>query len=388
VSLTVPLLDELRTDVGAALLAEAARRADDDLVRTTAALRASGHSPELVAAAMTTVRLRQRAALRLGAMAHQMFFTPDGAEQITRPAVAAHRAARYAGISPVADLCCGVGGDLLGFAAAGIAVEAIDADPLTAAIAAANVSALGFDKLASVRCADATAFDLSEVAGVFCDPARRSGGRRTPDPRSYAPPYSFVLDLLRASPYAGAKLAPGLDHDLIPDEVEAEWVSDRGVLVELALYSSGLATASRRATVLPAGTTLTGGTAVASVGEPGDWLYDPDPAVVRAHLVAELAELLGARLLDPQIAYLTGPRVETPFARAYPIEEVVPFSLKRLRTALRARDIGRLTILKRGSAVDVEQFRRDLRLTGSSEGSLALTRIGSRPIALICGPGQ
>ncbi|WP_279579822.1 THUMP-like domain-containing protein [Fodinicola feengrottensis] len=161
------------------------------------------------------------------------------------------------------------------------------------------------------------------------------------------------------------------------------------MLVELALYSQGLATATRRATVLPAGATLTGdGAQVAPVGEIGDWLYDPDSAVVRAHLVAELAALLGARLMDPHIAYLTGPFVETAFARAYPIEEVAPFSLKKLRSALRARDIGRLTILKRGSAVDVEQLRRDLRLTGSAEGSLALTRIGSRPIALICGPGQ
>ncbi|WP_279579823.1 hypothetical protein [Fodinicola feengrottensis] len=105
---------------------------------------------------------------------------------------------------------------MLAFAAAGIAVEAIDADPLTAAIAAANAQALGLDDWVTVRCDDATAVELATFAGVFCDPARRSGGRRTPDPESYAPPYSFVLDLLRKMSYAGAKLAPGLDHALIP----------------------------------------------------------------------------------------------------------------------------------------------------------------------------
>ncbi len=94
VSLTVATLAQLRTSAGATLLAEATARAGDDLVRTTAALRATGQDPELVAAALTTVRLRQRAAVRLGEPAHRMFFTPDGAEQITRPAVAAHRATR------------------------------------------------------------------------------------------------------------------------------------------------------------------------------------------------------------------------------------------------------------------------------------------------------
>ncbi|WP_163508593.1 class I SAM-dependent methyltransferase [Fodinicola acaciae] len=382
-SLTVETLARLRTDAGAALLADAAARIDDDPVRTTAALRAA-HSPELVAAALTTVRLRQRAATRLGPMADRMFFTPDGAEQVTRTAVAAHRAARFSGVQRIVDLCCGIGGDLLGFAAAGIAVDAIDADPLTAAVAAANASALGFDGLVSVRCTDALTVDLGGVPAAFCDPARRSGGRRTVDPESYLPPYSYVLELLARVSFAGAKVAPGLDHALIPAEVEAEWVSDRGVLVELSLYSRDLATTTRRATVLPAGASLTGDGEPAPVGPIGDWLYDPDPAVVRAHLVGELASSLGAAVVDPHIAYLTGPRVPTPFAKAYQIQDVVPFSLKKLRSALRTREIGRLTILKRGSAVDVEQLRRDLRLRGPNEAALALTRIAQRPVALIC----
>lgn len=382
-SLTVETLARLRTDAGAALLAEAATRIDDDPVRTTAALRTS-HSPELVAAALTTARLRQRAAARLGPIAERMFFTADGAEQVTRTVVAAHRATRFSSVERVVDLCCGIGGDLLGFAAAGIAVEAIDADPLTAAVAAANASALGFDHLVSVRCADARSVELAGVRAAFCDPARRSGGRRTTDPESYLPPYSYVLDLLAKVPFAGAKVAPGLDHAFIPPQAEAEWVSDRGVLVELSLYSADLATARRRATVLPAGATLTGTGEPAPVGPIGDWLYDPDPAVVRAHLVGELADEIGATVVDPHIAYLTGPHAKTPFAKAYQIQEVVPFSLKKVRSALRTREIGRLTILKRGSALDVEQLRRDLRLQGPNEAALALTRIGQRPVALIC----
>ena len=43
----------------------------------------------------------------------------------------------------------------------------------------------------------------------------------------------------------------------------------------------------------------------------------------------------------------------------------MPFQLKALRAYLRDRDVGALTIKKRGTAVEPEQLRRQLRLTGS-----------------------
>jgi hypothetical protein len=133
---------------------------------------------------------------------------------------------------------------------------------------------------------------------------------------------------------------------------------------------------------------LTGsGSREGAVGPIRDVLYDPDGAVVRAHLVAELADQLDATLLDPAIAYLTGDTaVATPFARAYRVDEVLPFSLKRLRAALRQRRVGRVTIKKRGSALLPEQLRRDLRLAGDNEATVVLTRIATRPYALLVEP--
>ena len=65
---------------------------------------------------------------------------------------------------------------------------------------------------------------------------------------------------------------------------------------------------------------------------------------------------------------------------------MLPFSLKRLRAALRERGVGNATIKKRASAVDVDRLRKDLRLSGDQSATVILTRIGEKPFALICTP--
>jgi hypothetical protein len=133
---------------------------------------------------------------------------------------------------------------------------------------------------------------------------------------------------------------------------------------------------------------LTGtGAQEAPVGPVRRFLYDPDPAVVRAHLVAELAADLDATLADPSIAYLYGDQARpTPFARCLEITDVLPFSLKRLRALLRERRVGRVEIRKRGSALEPEKLRRDLRLSGDEAAGLALTRVAGAPMVLVCRP--
>jgi hypothetical protein len=203
-------------------------------------------------------------------------------------------------------------------------------------------------------------------------------------------------------------------------------VSDGGEVKEAALWWGELATARRRATLLPGGHTLTDtasrtGTASptdpgsptdpvsltdpgpltdpvsltdagpladtatgAPVGPLGGYLYEPDGAVIRAGLVAEVAVLLGARLLDRTIAYLTVDHpVTTPFATGYAVLEAMPFSLKRLRALLHARGAGAVTVKKRGSPVDPALLRRELRLSGSGHATVVLTRVSGAPTVLL-----
>ncbi|MBL6277732.1 methyltransferase domain-containing protein [Micromonospora fiedleri] len=399
-------LAALRTPEGSGALAAAARVAGGDPLAAAAALRSAGIPAGLAAAALTQAELRRRAAGKFGPAASGMFFTRPGLEQATRGVVARRRAHRLrkAGVTSLADLGCGLGADALAAAQAGIRVYGVEADPFTAALAEANAQAAGLAELFTVECGDATAFDVTRVEAVFCDPARRRAGtgRRIFDPNSYSPPWDFVTGLAQRVPRTVVKVAPGLDHALIPAGAEAEWVSVDGNLVEAALWCGPLAETPRRATVLkdgpvdaadghpahPVENQLVGsGRQEAPVGPVRRFVYDPDPAVVRAHLIAELAADLDASLADPSIAYLYADApTPTPYARCLEVTDVLPFSLKRLRALLRERRVGRVEILKRGSALEPERLRHDLRLTGDQPASLVLTRVAAAPTVLVCQP--
>ena len=388
-------LAALRTPTGVNALAAAAEVAGDDPLVAASALRARGVAPALAAAALTQVSLRRKAEAKFGSVSDRMFFTRAGLEQATRAVVTDRRAGRLAaaGVATLADLGCGLGSDALAAARRGIRVYAVDADPVTAAVAAVNVAVAGLDDLVTVECADATTVDVARFDAVFADPARRGGRGRVMNPRSWSPPWDFIASLPARVPRTVLKLAPGIDHALLPAGAEGEWVSVDGDLVEAAFWCGPLAAAERRATLLRSAAPpveLTGsGVTAAPVGPVGRFLYDPDPAVVRAHLVAEFAASIGGRIADPLIAYVyTDEPVSSPFARRLEITDVLPFSLKRLRTMLRERGVGRLEIRKRGSAIEPEKLRHDLRLSGPNAGSLVLTRVAGTPTILLCEADQ
>ncbi|MFI6293324.1 methyltransferase domain-containing protein [Nonomuraea sp. NPDC050790] len=377
---------ELLTPRGQKALDEAVELGGGDPVKATTRLRKT-YDGALTSAALTQAGLRERAVAKFGDDARLMYFTPHGLEQSTRAEVAAHRARRLSAMTRgpvrVVDVCCGIGGDALALALAGHRVDALELDPLTAAVARANAEALGVGDRVRVRVGDAAEAPVEEYEALFADPARRTARGRTFDPQSYSPPWPVVMDLVGRARWSCLKVAPGIPYEYIPEAAEAEWVSYKGEVKEAALWTPGRE--GRRATLLPGGQTLTPTGVQAEVGELGRYVYEPDGAAIRAHLVGEVAEMVGGRLPDPMIAYITGDEpVDTPWAARYEVDEALPFSLKRLRAALRAREIGNVTIKKRGSAVDIERLRRDLRLSGDKSGVIILTRIMNQPFVLIC----
>lgn len=345
--------------------------------------------PNVASAAVEQATLRRRGRAKFGAAADEMWFTANGLEQATSAIAANHRATRFHALNTtlgrparVADLCCGIGADLRALEAAGCNVTGFDHDPVTAQAARLNSDA-------RVDCADVEVLDLTGYDAAFIDPARRSRGRRTFDVNAYEPPWSFVTSLLAKVPAAAAKVAPGIPHDLVPAGIEIEWISVAGGLKEAVLWAGSLTDGEtrRRATLLPSGATMhtkSDADERAPTGSMNRYLYEPDDAVVRAHLISDLARSVDGVLLDATTAYLTSDRlIDTPFAKAFEVREVMPFSLKRLRAALRERDVGGVTIMKRGSAVDVERLRRDLRLEGTTQAVVVLALIDGKHYAVI-----
>jgi THUMP domain-like/RNA cap guanine-N2 methyltransferase len=372
---------------GQELLATLASAADADLspadsLRLGTRLR-ERYPARLVADALAQHELRLRARAKFS-RAMDMYFTRPGLEQASSEATARYRAARFDGAGPVADLCCGIGGDLLALAA-GHPVLAVDLDPLHLAMARANARACGVDGgLTTAEC-DVRDAELAGVAGVFIDPARRTGRGRLRAGDS-EPPIGWCLGLAGRVSRAGIKAAPGLPRDAVPPGWELEFIAVGRDLKEAAVWSPALATAPARATILPGGDTLTSGEgAPVPVRAPGPFLLDPNPAVTRAGVVEDLARLLGAWKIDEKIAFLSaGTAVRTPFARTLRVIDSGPWDQRRLPARLRALDIGAVDIRRRGLAGDVAELHRHLKLSGSRRATLVMTRVADRPWALVC----
>lgn len=350
-------------------------------------LRAAGHSPDLVSAVVGQAHLRVRAESKFGPFAERMLFTRAGLEQATRLEVAARHAGRFraAGITRVADLGCGIGGDALGLAGIGLDVLAVDADETTAALAAYNLAPFG--ESVTVRHSRAEDTDLTGIDAVWLDPARRTAGHsetsrtRTED---WSPSLEWAFDLAERVP-VGIKLGPGLDRGLIPDGLEAQWISVDGSTIELVLWSREL----RRDGIRRAALVIRGGAAhevtapADSEDEPvrdlGAFVHEPEGAVIRARMIGEVARELQAGMLSEGLAYLTSDAALTsPFVQSFRVREVMPMKVPTINTALRWNGIGTIEIKKRGVDVDPAQFRRKLVLRGEESATLILTRIGAK----------
>lgn len=339
---------------------------------------------ELAKAALETVILRRKARAKF-VRAEQMYFVREALEQASGEAIARYRAERFAQFNSVADLGCGLGGDTLALAAHGN-VAAVDADPLRLALAAQNLAAYRVRERVRLIHEDITHMQLPRVDAFFFDPARRSGSRRRFSVHDYQPPLSIVRDWLAHTPAIAVKISPGVDlAELAGYDCEIEFISHTGELKECVLWFGPFKTAAQRATLLPGRHTLIVTLhAPPSLSAPLRYLYEPDPAILRAGLVTPLAAQLNAHQLDPDIAYLTSDSLTlTPFARAFVIEESFPFQLKRLRERLRALRVGEVTVKKRGSPLEPEKLIQQLRLEGPESRIVFLTHVQGEAWALI-----
>jgi len=387
-AITLETLDFLLSERGAAVL-EALKPDDlhDRAVLGTLTRLRRSCSPQEAAAAVALARLRLRARAKFPRAA-EMFFTEEALQQASGETISRYRARRYAAFDRVADLGCGIGGDTIGLATAGHEVIAVDRDLLRARLARANARVLGLGERVHIVCADLRQ-QWWGTSAAFVDPSRRVGGRRVFSIYEMEPPLPDILALRDRTPHMGVKVHPGVDDLGLPSDCEVEFISEGGTCKEAVLWFGDLSTGvPRRATLLPGEHTLAWEPVEpVPVGPPGAYLYEPDPAVIRAHVVEHLAWRIGARKLDEEIAYLTGDRaIQTPFARCYPVWEALPFNLKELNRRLRALGVGSVVVKKRGSAVDPEAFRRRLKtVPGGRSAVVVLTQAAGRPIMLICG---
>lgn len=389
--MTLESLAFLTSEAGQQLLAELTQadlREDKRLALLTQLRKR--YEPEQAAVAVSMAELRRKARDKFGTQADKLLFTADALQQASHPAVREYRAGNITA-QTVFDVCCGIGADTLAFAEQGLDVLGLDIDPVRVAIAQHNAQVTG---LSNARFAVRDAHDPlpGDAELVFYDPARRDAdGRRIYHVEQYIPPLSLVKNW-RAQPImVMVKLSPGVDQAQLSEYGGLlEFISVQGDLKEAVLHlgeSMGVkatliddtGTHHLQRDVLPD----------VPIRGPLGWLIEPDPAIIRAGLVQDVAAQFGGAMLDETIAYFTTmTKPVSPWVRAWQVLDWMPFNLKKLKAYLRAHNIGTVTVKKRGSPMTPESLIAKLKLKSKDKtaksATLVLTRHHTTPIVLIC----
>lgn len=345
-------------------------------------------SPSRTHLVLQQAELRQRAREKFS-LAGRMFFTPLGLQQSSDEIVAGYKASRFPAAAPLADMCCGIGGDLLALAGRSEAVG-VERDPIAALLAEANLAATG--RSGSVSIEDVADVDVAAYTAWHIDPDRRPLGRRTTRVELHEPGVELIERLLAQNEQAAIKLAPAATFpDAWSERAELEWISRRGSCRQLVAWFGSLAShrGQHSATIVGGDSgdvyTLTG---AADVEIPpraiGRYLMEPDAAVLAAHLNGGLAARHNLGLITPGIAYLTGDDpVDDPALAVFEVTDVLPYHVKRLKALLRERGIGQLEIKKRGVSHDPREVRKMLRVAGDGRATLIVTRVEDAVTAIL-----
>ena len=382
----------LTTDVGQRLLGLVAgvdRPGPSDLARWR-----NLADPGLVAAAARLVESRRRGRAKFD-RADRMWFSTRGLEQATAEAVARHKSQRFTAASEpdlVVDLCSGIGGDALAIARSA-RVVAVDLDPAMAARTRWNAGVYEVDVQGLTTRAEELA--IPPDALVHVDPDRRAtADRKANAVADYVPGLEFLLNLTRSTRGGAIKLGPASDfaaHFGGP-EFEVEVTSLGGECKEATIWFGDRATPGirRRATSLPSGATWTdrdgdGGSSSANpvaVGSLDRWVYDPDPALIRAGLLDGFARAQGCHRIEAGVDLLTGSgRAESPLVSSFEVVAEFPLDVKTLRREVATRGLGPLEIKTRGLATRPEAYRAQLRPEGPNPATWIL-------LASRTGPGR
>lgn len=338
----------------------------------------------LVRAALLLVELRRKGAAKFS-RASEMWLDRQGLEQSTAEIVARHKAKRFS--RDVWDLCCGIGGDALALGEL-VHVNAVDANPAECLRAKWNAEVYGVSERVTTQCGNAEEIEIGDAL-VHLDPdRRRHGPSRSVRIEEYVPGLEFMQRLTEVRRGGAIKLSPASNFGGKFEEVEHELISLHGECKEATIWFGELAGEHAwRATVLPSGETLTGDplSFAAEMTPVGRYVFDPDPAVVRAGLVDMLAEQLGLSRLDAEEEYLTGDEIlASPFVQSFEVLADLPNNDKEIRGWFRSSNAGQVEIKCRRIPTDAEAVRRKLPLPGAEPLVLIFARIAGRARALAC----
>jgi hypothetical protein len=347
------------------------------------------YPPSLVQSALT-ISISRTQAIKKFPFNRKLFATREALQQASSWHISQHRAKRFRGFEQIMDLGCSIGSDSIALGEIS-PTTGIDINPLRIAMAKENSKILNtqtnFIEM-DINNFDASKYKNSSTA-IFFDPARRANQNRIYNVENYSPPLSIIKNWLPLIPNIGVKISPGVKISQLEDyDCEIEFISLDGELKEAVLWFGSLKKHHRQATLLPSGIIMNQLPPTSLlVTEPKKFIYEPDPAIIRAGLVTSVGEQISGSKIHEKIAYLTNDSgINTPFARKWKIESWMPFNLKNLRKHLREINVGNLIVKKRGSPIEPTYLIKKMKLSGTEARTIFLTKFNNKPIVIISFP--
>ena len=333
--------------------------------------------------------------------ANLMKFTKSGLAQASSKYLAEYRTWKMKSnlkeINSSLDICCGLGGDAIAMALRW-KVFAVDIDNEIIQIAKHNLKAYGLEDNVSFIQGDITKLvkdnkfieRVKDIDCIFFDPSRRHEDKRTVKIEEYAPPLSFVEELQKLSPNICVKISPGTDLDRIKYDCDIEVVSYKGEVKEIMLWFGNLKNNLNKnqilATKLPEKITVTKEKGLnISLSDTKKYLYEPDPAFIKAHLIEDLAKKFELNLINRKIAYLTGNNnIDTPFLKKYIVKKVLDINYEEINKTLSELNLGKIDFKSRGVNVNLRNIHKKIKGTGKYKGLVIFTKIKEDNKAILC----
>jgi hypothetical protein len=243
--------------------------------------------------------------------------------------------------------------------------------------------------------ADIQSDTLPPGAAFFLDPAR--AGERPSKTRSLfntEPPLDSVLPyLLEHIPHGGVKISPAFDYtelNHLPQTPEVEIIGYRKHNAVAMLWFGYLARHRRKGCVLfedDSSYEITDDTSIPNppLSTPQAFLCEPHPALRKAHVISEVANVYGMSQIDVNLAFLTTsdlPQDTRPF-RVFQVHTVQRFSWAQVHESISTYNLERAEIMTRAFPHSPEEIRAQLHLAEGSPFTLLFTTLQNTLVCIL-----
>lgn len=338
--------------------------------------------PELVT--LLTLRLKAKDKFT---KAEEMFFTSDGLEQASDEKISEYIAKRFTEVlrqkAKVSDLTSGIGGNTI-FLAKYFHVLAIDHDKTHIFCAKNNSKVYGVDS--NIEFIYGKAEDnIRDSEAFLVDPQRlRQDKTKTRSFVNSSPDILILLpQIMKITKNICIKISPAFDYEeleRLPDAPEVEIISEKNNNKAALLWFGDFKTCDRRATI------LTQKKIISFINNPADkapflehplsFVYEPNKAIIKAHLIDEIANRYSLYKLNPYTAFLTSDKYIEDSAEIFRVFELIdcqPFSFKVLKKLLSDKGIVRANVTTRRFPEKPENIIAKLKLKEGGDHTIIVT---------------